>query len=149
VRIYQIRVTRDLFGPDWTLSRVDIAYGDEQFAFFGYCCEDVDRRVEEDSALKVKGKTAIPIGRYKLRLYDSPKHGPKTPELIDVPGFQHIQIHSGNSQLDTEGCLLFGMQRDAATGRVIRSGVACKWIRDRVIEWIAAGHTVTVEICRE
>lgn len=145
----KIRVTRDPPGPTWTLSVVDLDYeqghGWQRFAF---CCEDVDRRVEEDLSRKVKGATAIPIGTYAIRLYDSPRHGPDTPELVNVPGFQHVQIHSGNGPADTEGCLLFGMHRDETAGRVLESRTACSWLRERIIECIGRGESVTVEVRR-
>lgn len=148
-----IRVVRDTFLPTATLGIVylDLPGDGHGFLPFGYSVEDVDRHVEEGptpSARKVKGATAIPVGVYSVRLYDSPKHGPQTPELIGVPGFQHIQIHSGNDSTDTEGCLLFGLSRDAAKGTVGRSRVACSWLRQQIIDVIEDGGTVTVEVAR-
>ena len=70
---------------------------------FAYTCEDAERL-----GPKVPGQTAIPAGRYKLTLENSPKYGPGTPTINDVPGFTHIRIHAGNSEADTEGCLLVG-----------------------------------------
>jgi hypothetical protein len=145
----KIRVTRDMFGAAWTLGTVDIDYerGDG-WQPFGFCLEDVDRHVEADLSLKVKGATAIPTGTYRVRLYDSPKHGPRTPELIDVPGFQHVQIHSGNGPTDTEGCLLMGLSRNVRSGRVEESRRACSWLREKIIEYIGRGEPVTVEVRR-
>lgn len=145
-----IRVTRDVFLPGATLGVVELDLPDDGVGFlpFGFSCEDVDRRVEEDPSRKVKTATAIPIGTYAVRLYDSPKHGPDTPELVAVPGFGHIQIHSGNSAVDTEGCLLFGLARDTKAGTVARSRAACSWLRSEIIEAIRAGGSVTVEVRR-
>lgn len=144
---FKIRITRDIFLSDRTLSVVEVSTGGEWLSF-GYCIEDNDKHVEEDGRRKVKGVTAIPTGIYKIRLYDSPKHGKDTPELIDVPGFQHIQIHSGNVPEDTEGCLLFGLDRDAKKNTIIKSKVACGWIRTEIIKALTAGGSVTVEIRR-
>ena len=147
---YQIRVTRDVFAAEWTLSRVDIDAGDGRgWLPFGFAVEDADRHVEDDPARKERGRTAIPTGTYRVRLYDSPKHGPNTPELINVPWFNHIQIHSGFNADDSAGCVLMGLTRDIKAGTVSKSRAACSWLRDRIIERIRGGGLVTVEVTRE
>lgn len=143
----RIVVSRDWFLPDRTLSTVSLVLpGETELKAFGFCLEDVDRRVEEDPGRKVQGRTAIPTGTYKVHLYDSPKHGPDTPELLDVPGFRHIQIHSGNLPEHTEGCLLMGLARTGA--QVTRSRPACTWLRGVIIHTIQRGGEVTVEVRR-
>ena len=141
----RIRLTRDRFLPDRTLGVVELDLPDDEFGFkyFGYSAEDFDRG---DGAAKVAGVTAIPVGTYRVHLYDSPKHGPDTPELLDVPGFHHVQIHSGNGPQDTLGCLLFGLTRTAT--EVQRSRVACTWLRAEIARVIKAGGEVTVEVRR-
>lgn len=57
---------------------------------------------------KVPGETAIPRGVYRLTLEASPKFGPDTPSLHNVPGFKWIRIHAGNRPEDTEGCIIVG-----------------------------------------
>lgn len=57
---------------------------------------------------KVKGETAIPQGSYRIALERSLKFGPDTITLRNVPGFSYIRIHSGNTEADTEGCILVG-----------------------------------------
>ena len=61
-----------------------------------------------DKRLKVKGMTAIPEGRYLMRFTYSPKFGRRLFQLMDVPLFDGIRIHSGNSVKDTQGCILVG-----------------------------------------
>ena len=61
-----------------------------------------------DRRLKVKGMTAIPEGRYLMRFTYSPKFGRRLFQLMDVPLFDGIRIHSGNSVKDTQGCILVG-----------------------------------------
>ena len=61
-----------------------------------------------DRRLKVKGMTAIPEGRYLMRFTYSPKFGRRLFLLMDVPLFDGIRIHSGNSVKDTQGCILVG-----------------------------------------
>lgn len=74
--------------------------------------EDQDREVpgRPVKEWKVKGETAIPAGRYRLALVDSPKFGPDTITLLDVPGFEYVRIHSGEDKDDTDGCIIVGDQ---------------------------------------
>lgn len=54
---------------------------------------------------------AIPLGRYQVQLLFSRKFGRVTPHVMNVPGFEAIEIHYGNYPADTEGCLLVGQTR--------------------------------------
>lgn len=62
---------------------------------------------------KVQGETAIPAGHYRVALVDSPHFGKDTLALLEVPGFQDIRVHGGNTEADTHGCPLMGAQLDA------------------------------------
>lgn len=54
----------------------------------------------------------IPEGTYKVTLYKSPKHkGELVPLLHDVPRRSFIEIHPGNWETDSEGCILVGADR--------------------------------------
>lgn len=64
--------------------------------------------LDEIKSVKIKGKTAIPAGRYKVIMSYSPKFKKNLPLLMNVPAFSRILIHSGNFSKDTQGCILCG-----------------------------------------
>lgn len=76
--------------------------------------EDTDRGLRQDMQLeeikkkKVYGQTAIPSGSYECVYTYSNRFKKMLPLLKDVPGFDGIRIHPGNSAKDTEGCILVG-----------------------------------------
>ena len=69
--------------------------------FFCYSLEDPIRDV------KVYGKTAIPAGVYDLSIRYSPKFKREMIWVLDVPNFEYIMIHGGNTVADTLGCPLY------------------------------------------
>ena len=70
-----------------------------------YTLEDVERDV------KIKSETAIAKGTYKVIINQSNRFKRLLPLLINVPNFEGVRIHAGNSNHDTEGCILVGMNR--------------------------------------
>lgn len=82
-----------------------------------YVCDTLEDAVRE---VKIKNRTAIPRGRYRVAMsvvspkYSQPKYkwakkyGGRLPRLLDVPGFEGILIHVGNTVNDTSGCILVG-----------------------------------------
>ena len=55
---------------------------------------------------------AIPCGTYKVTMYYSPSHGCMVPLVNDVPKRSMIEIHWGNYEKDSKGCILVGSKRD-------------------------------------
>jgi hypothetical protein len=67
--------------------------------------------------------SCIPVGAYALRKVASPKFG-DTYQICDVPGRKNVLVHWGNTEEDTEGCVLLGLsmgftvvEKDEETGK--------------------------------
>jgi hypothetical protein len=95
---------------------------------------------------KVKGATAIPAGIYTIDLEYSGRFGSNTLTLLNVPGFEYIRMHAGNTEEDTEGCILLGLQ---ATDHSLIGGTsrpAVQLIKNEVLAAVARGEGVTIDI---
>ena len=81
-----------------------------------YFLEDKDRGLTQDMTLekiqelKIKGKTAIPAGSYQVIITWSNRFKRNLPLVKNVPGYDGIRIHPGNTSNDTDGCLLLGTE---------------------------------------
>lgn len=127
-----ITVDRKYKKPTYTIGLLYI-----NGTFFCNTMEDTDRGLTQDMqiykiySLKKAGITAIPSGTYNVRMdIVSPKYstkqwyktncnGGRVPRLENVPGFEGILIHTGNTAEDSMGCILVG--KNDIKGKVTKS----------------------------
>jgi hypothetical protein len=108
----KIEVTRKIFQPKSTIS--DLTFPTNENNLLCNVLEDIDRglyqtdTLEKIMSVKVLHKTAIPYGTYKVILDFSNRFQRVMPHILNVLGFEGIRIHIGNSDIDTDGCLLLG-----------------------------------------
>lgn len=78
-----------------------------------------------------KGISCIPVGEYKLSPYPSSKFG-EVYIVNDVPNRTGILIHTGNTVLDIEGCILVGDSYGKLNGKsaVLNSRQAFKILKE-------------------
>lgn len=105
--------------------------------YFCDSIEDKDRNITQTTPLeqikkvKVASQTAIPTGTYDITMnvisprfsqkafYKQNCNGGRVPRLLDVPGFDGVLIHIGNTAKDSAGCILVG--KNSQVGKVLNS----------------------------
>ena len=142
----KIDVDRFISDEDTTISRVLV---DGQFVCFG-----LEDEFRED---KIVGETRIPAGTYQVTLRTEggfhQRYSDRFREfhrgmlhVRDVPNFEFILIHCGNTDRDTAGCLLVGTQANTDHGNmsVVSSTVAYRKFYPMVVGAAANGDlTIT------
>ena len=143
-----LELKRIFKGKDYTIGRL--------FINGKYFCDTLEDPVRQLDSIKDKiySKTAIPTGKYKVSMsIVSPKYsirksynwcGGRLPRLLDVPFFEGILIHSGNTPDHTAGCILVGENK--IKGQVINSMNTLKnlWVKLNVADEI--GEEIWIDI---
>ena len=111
-----------------------------------YFCDTLEPtwRDYKHGAYKVKGRSAIPEGRYAVVISFSPKFKQWLPILLGVPKFEGIRIHAGNTSADTEGCILVGKNREV--GKVLDSRIWVHRLKQKIVEAKGRGEPVWITI---
>lgn len=128
--------------------------------------EDTDRGLDDSMTVdditkkKVYGETAIPCGKYEVRMdIQSPKYSNYTkypwakkysgriPRFMDVKGFSGVLVHIGNTEADSYGCVLPGLNK--VKGKVVESKACFEKLMDNyLLPAYKAGCKILWEIKR-
>lgn len=133
----KLRVERLWKKPAYTVGRLFV-----DGKLFCNTLEDTVRDLSNEK--KVYGKTAIPYGEYKVVYNWSPKFGRNLPRLLNVPVFEGILIHPGNTADDSAGCILVG--RNTEVGRLTESRYTSDKLNVLIEDAQRRGESITIEI---
>lgn len=139
----KLTLKRIALRPTYTIGKL---YIDD--AYFCDTLEDTVRDTNKSGKFdngeqKIKGKTAIPYGTYEIKWTYSPRFKKYTPQLMNVPSFEGIRIHAGNTSADTEGCLILGENKQVE--KVLNSRATINKFYPIIKEACSNGK-VTIEI---
>ena len=95
----KLKIVRKHFLPDYTIG---------QFLVDSYYFADTLEDEVRPPGIKINGKTAIPAGTYKVIMSFSNRFQRIMPEILGVPNFSGVRIHSGTTSASTSGCPLIG-----------------------------------------
>lgn len=93
--------------------------------YFCDTIEDKDRGLNQTMSIndikkkKIYGETAIPTGSYSLVIDYSNRFKRRMAHILNVPGYEGIRIHTGNTANDSLGCIIVG--KNKAVGKVLES----------------------------
>ena len=139
----RFRVMRRWFSKDLTIGELLLDGG-----FLCFTLEDRIRLLRNPNGgswrpeWKVPKATAIPQGTYGLVVDMSERFKTLMPRVCDVPLFAGIRWHTGNTEHDTEGCLILGAAR--AADRVLHSRDAFQYVFP-IVKGLCAMGPVEVE----
>lgn len=98
----RFKLERQIFNDKCTIGKIWRIHPDGSREYVCWCLEDVLR----PDGVKIKHKTAIPAGTYKVQVSLSNRFKRLMCELLGVVGFGGIRVHGGNTAVDSSGCLL-------------------------------------------
>jgi hypothetical protein len=108
-------------------------------------CFTLEDRVHDGP--KVAGRTAIPLGTYNVIVNESQRFKRLLPLLLEVPGFEGVRIHCGNTDADTEGCILVGKRR--GNDMIFESRAAFDHLFPQIAEARERNEPVSISIVGE
>ena len=134
----KINVVREQYRPGCTVGRLFV-----NGAFECFTLEDGIR------TNKVYGETAIPPGSYSVIVNYSPRFKTSLPLLQNVPNFEGVRIHPGNTAANTLGCILVGRNWTPGSEQITASKLAFVPLKQKIVDAIERGEEVRLVVTQE
>lgn len=115
----KLKLQRRFFADTYTIGTLSI-----NGKRFCDTLEDRNRDINKNgrfdgSEKKIMHQTAIPFGIYAVTVGVSPRFKRELPRILNVPEFDGVLIHRGNTHEHTSGCILVGENKEK--GKVLNS----------------------------
>ena len=131
----KLKLQRYLFAEDYTMGLLFI-----DGIFFCDTIED-KYRGQNLTTTKVANETCVPYGVYNVKITYSSKFKKDMPQILDVPYFVGVRIHSGNKATDTSGCIIVGVK--SKNGEVVESRKTYNALMRR----LETANNIKIDIC--
>lgn len=140
----KLRLRRILLKDEYTIGKL---YIDGE-----YFCDTLEpptrdlnkNGIFDNGETKVKNNTAIPFGTYNVIVNRSPRFKRDLPRLLNVPDFDGVLIHRGNTKNDTSGCILVGEKK--VKGKVVNSTPYEIELVNRCKAALSNNEQITIEV---
>lgn len=131
----KLTLQRYLFDNDYTMGLL--------FIDGLYFCDTIEDKFRGNDlkGKKVYGETCIPYGVYDIKITYSLKYKKNMPQIMDVPYFTGIRIHSGNTAKDSFGCVIIGIKSE--NGKVLES----RKTYNALIKRLETAKNIKIDIC--
>ena len=131
----KLTLQRYLFAEDYTMGLL--------FIDGVYFCDTIEDkyRGQDLKGKKVYGETCIPYGVYDVKITYSPKYKKDMPQILDVPYFTGVRIHSGNTAKDSSGCVIVGIKNE--NGKVLES----RKTYNTLIKRLETAKYIKIDVC--
>lgn len=158
----KLRLRRIALRDTYTIGKLEVLHWGE-WVWIADTLEDKVRDLNKNGVFdngesKVYSETAIPYGTYEVAMnikspkYSNFKRYPKykrydgyLPRLLNVPHFEGVLLHIGNSSRDSSGCILLGENKQV--GKILNSTAIFYRVMD---EWLLPAkkrnEPITLEI---
>ena len=136
----KLTLQRQQFGKKATIGILSV---DDQYQCL--TLEDVVRDFGTDGSGKVQNATAIPAGTYKVIIDFSQRFQKDMLHVLNVPFFTGIRIHSGNTDVDTDGCILVG-QQEVGPDYIHGGSIELPLLQAKIKAAIDGGEEVSIDI---
>ena len=131
----KLTLQRYLFAEDYTMGLL--------FIDGVYFCDTIEDkyRGQDLKKTKVMNETCIPYGVYDVKITYSPKYKKDMPQILDVPYFTGVRIHSGNTAKDSSGRVIVGIKSE--NGKVLESRKAY----NTLIKRLETAKYIKIDVC--